>query len=199
LEEGVGVRYRSRHMSRPLPSPLGGPRIRAWLVAPALMFALGLALAACGHSIGDSCKANVDCSPMGDRFCDTSAPDGYCTIEGCDETTCPSEAVCVRFFTPFLGRPCDFNPALPNSRSDCHVDERCLRCDSSVAGASCQSSGLCAPEASERRWCQKTCHKDSDCRDANYVCRSTGTLGAEPVPTLDMSAGTPAKFCAPRG
>ena len=59
-----------------------------------------------------------------------------------------------------------------------------------------ESKAHCAPESTERRWCQKTCSIDSDCR-AGYECRSTGTLGGEPVPTADMLSGTPAKFCAP--
>jgi hypothetical protein len=166
--------------------------------------ALGLlmlaAVAGCGHNIGDSCKTNVDCSPAGDRFCDTSSQDGYCTIEGCDQSTCPSEAVCVRFFTALPARPCTFDEVLPGSRSDCRADERCLKCDSTdpTCMVSGPGSGLCAPESSERRWCEKTCQHDSDCR-SGYVCRSTGMLGAEPVPTLDMAAGVPAKFCGPQG
>src|SRR5262245_47245209 len=65
----------------------------------------------CGHKVGDPCKANVDCSALGDRFCDVAAPGGYCTIEGCDVRmnekgeivdSCQnvaSESICVRFFT----------------------------------------------------------------------------------------------------
>src|SRR5689334_18265259 len=102
-------------------------------------------LAACGHNIGDSCKANVDCSPAGDRFCDTSAPGGYCTVDGCDLNTCPDEAVCVRFFTPVRDEPCHFNPDEPNSQSDCpRADERCL-CDMTDKGV-CVGGGHCAPE-----------------------------------------------------
>jgi hypothetical protein len=166
--------------------------------APAAALIVSLFGLGCGHNIGDSCKTNVDCSPLGDRFCDTAPPNGYCTMEGCDVSTCPSEAVCIRFFTPILNRPCTFDTAQPGSRSNCAVDERCLKCDPTVTGSGCQSSGLCAPESSERRWCQLKCSHDSDCRDG-YVCRSTGTFGAEPVPTLDMSVGVPASFCAPKG
>ena len=52
----------------------------------------------CGAEIGDSCSTNLDCSPMGERICDTAQVEGYCTIEGCDLTTCPEEAECIRFF-----------------------------------------------------------------------------------------------------
>ena len=158
-------------------------------------------VAGCGHSIGDSCSVNIDCDPLGQRFCDTSAPGGYCTIDGCDVGTCPSEAVCIRFFTPVANEPCIAGLMYPEN--GCRADERCV-CDLSV-GDVCQTptnavngeNGHCAPETTERRWCQKSCGSDGDCRPG-YECRSTGTLGAEPVPSLDMGT-VPAKFCAPAG
>jgi hypothetical protein len=163
-----------------------------------ILAALAVALIACGHNVGDPCSTNVDCSPLGDRFCDTSAPGGYCTIDGCDVSTCPGNAVCIRFFTPILDEPCELNMT-PNG---CRPSERCV-CDSSVNGVCPMGTpdhptAHCAPETSERRWCQKGCSVDSDCRPA-YQCRQTGTLGAEPVPSGDLASGTPAKFCAPQG
>ena len=68
---------------------------RAVLVGVAL---LALGAGACSHDIGDSCQTSVDCDPSGTRACDLSQPGGYCTINGCDETTCPSGATCVRYF-----------------------------------------------------------------------------------------------------
>jgi len=163
-----------------------------------------LAIAGCGHSIGDSCNNNVDCDPTGLRFCDTAPFGGYCTIDGCDVGTCPSEAVCIRFFTPLPNEPCFSNNSSTDPNFQCRVDERCV-CDQSDNGI-CQPNpddptgpdGHCAPESSERRWCQKGCSNNGDCRDG-YQCRTTGTLGAEPVPSIDMGMGTPAKFCAPTG
>ncbi len=159
--------------------------------------------------MGDSCATNADCSPLGDRFCDVSAPGGYCTVEGCDirlvngttTDTCPSEAVCVRFFSPLANKTCD-----PTHPSGCSPSERCL-CDE----ADCRPSdgglfsGHCAPESSERRSCEKRCERNTDCR-SGYSCRETGSHGAEPVPTSSMKVttdagvvnlpvGTPAKFC----
>jgi hypothetical protein len=32
---------------------------------------------------------------MGDRICDLSQAEGYCTIPGCERGGCPEEAVCV--------------------------------------------------------------------------------------------------------
>lgn len=173
-----------------------------WRAAPLVAI---LWIAGCGHNIGDSCTTNVDCSPLGDRFCDTAPPGGYCTIENCDATSCPGGSVCIRFFTPIVSEKCH-PPADGSSlgQADCpRIDERCV-CDTSVNGqcvstdpdANNQPLGHCAPTSTERRWCQESCSHDSDCR-TGYRCFETGTLGAEPVPTFEMGTGQPAKFCAP--
>src|SRR4051812_36642707 len=61
------------------------PHLSTLRAAACLVLAgLGTLVSGCGHKVGDSCKANVDCSALGDRFCDVAAPGGYCTIEGCD-------------------------------------------------------------------------------------------------------------------
>jgi hypothetical protein len=148
----------------------------------------------CGKKIGDECGNNVDCSIAGDRFCDTAPVGGYCTVEGCDVGTCPDEAVCVRFYTALLTRPCTYDAASP--RGDCAPDERCL-CDQ-TSGDACAGTAHCAPENSERRWCMKTCEDSGDCR-GGYVCRSTGTFGAEPVPSFQHPKGEPATFCVSSG
>jgi len=164
------------------------------------LFALALAASAgCSKSIGDACGTNVDCSIAGDRFCDIAPPGGYCTVEGCDVTsdgldTCPGDSVCVRFFTPIQTEPCTYDPTSPVG--DCAPDERCV-CDLSDTGT-CVSGAHCAPENSERRWCMARCGQDSDCRD-EYQCRETGTLGAEPVPSLANPSGVNAKFCVSSG
>ena len=91
------------------------------------------AVTGCDVEIGDACTQNVDCSPAGDRVCDIAQPGGYCTIEGCDEGTCPEESLCVRFFpAEFLTVPCA-------SARDCGADQECL------------TSGLCANVATGRR------------------------------------------------
>ena len=176
-------------------------------VAAVLLF-----VAACGHRIGDTCNRNVDCSPLGDRYCDISAPGGYCTIEGCDTNSCPSEAACVRFFEPIPSEPCDLAAFV----TGCSTAERCLcdcgddparpgRCLPSMqvqsttgggvkivcgAGAGSGSGGAhCAPESSERRFCQLTCANNGDCRDSNYECRQTGALGSQAVPDHTVTLG----------
>jgi hypothetical protein len=56
-----------------------------------------LAAVACGHDIGDKCSTSVDCSQAGDRLCDITQPDGYCTVFNCEPDSCPKEAACVVF------------------------------------------------------------------------------------------------------
>jgi hypothetical protein len=152
--------------------------------------AAGLA-AGCGSEIGDSCVVGTDCSPQGDRFCDTSQHSGYCTVVGCDYDTCPDEAVCVRFFVGELSnKVCD--PAtedLPSSAGtdDCSVDELCtLR-------------GRCVPRSAEARYCMRKCDGAGDCR-TRYECRDRALMeahGGEPVlPPGERPVGELQAFCA---
>jgi hypothetical protein len=156
-----------------------------------------LLVAGCGAKIGDACKTNIDCSPLGDRFCDTAPPNGYCTQEDCGLTSCPSEAACIRFFTALADEPCTFDPNVPFSQATCaSPDERCV-CDVSDNGTCTNNAGHCAPSATERHWCMRKCSNDGDCREG-YECRQTGTFGAEPIPTFSSPQGDPTKFCAPK-
>jgi hypothetical protein len=147
---------------------------------------IALLVAACGREIGDSCIVSSDCSPQGDRQCDTLSTSGYCTIMGCDFNTCPSEAVCVRFFTGnFSNTMCD--PTQPNVSSGCSLDELCTL------------TGNCVPRAAEIRYCMRKCNKESDCR-SSYECRDLGLMkahGGEPVlaPGVLVDQSAP-KFCA---
>jgi len=179
-----------------------------------------LAGAGCGHNIGDGCSINTDCSPNNDRTCDLSQPGGYCTIEGCDQSSCPSDSVCVRFFPEkFLSQPC--NPAcdlaghpaistagsMPTACPDkmpvaCPADKtvsppECVDCSTSPVCAAdqlCLPAGLCVPRADEQRRCVRTCSSNSDCR-GGYECRVAGTLGS--LPLLSDPCAT-VRFCAPQ-
>jgi hypothetical protein len=142
-----------------------------FLRAAAALAAL-LLCGACTKKIGDDCKSSLDCSQDSERTCDISQPGGYCTIEGCDERSCPKESACIRFFPRlFLTRPCP---------PDCAPDELCV-------------GGLCAPRASERRNCSHTCGENGDCR-GGYVCLEAGKDG-----TLALTSDPDKKvsFCAP--
>src|SRR5687768_17386078 len=88
-----------------LPALPPSPRWPALHLRPALRLALRwlapMALLAaatgCAPEIGDDCTTSIDCSQLGDRLCDTSQPDGYCTIFNCEPDQCPEEAVCIAF------------------------------------------------------------------------------------------------------
>ena len=87
-------------------APVKAPSRLSFSLALVLCAAVGAA--SCGREIGDECVTPADCNPNGSRACDTSQPGGYCTIIGCDATSCPEEAVCIRYFpAEFLTLPCN--------------------------------------------------------------------------------------------
>jgi hypothetical protein len=152
-----------------------------------LLLALAVLTASCGKDIGDPCTTNVDCAQDGSRDCDQSQPGGYCTINGCDELSCPSGSACIRIF------PYEAPGASCATDADCPADQLCL------------PDGFCVPRASERRYCEKTCGSDGDCR-GEYTCREAGIEG-RPVTTssygsialvANVNQSTVVRFCAPR-
>ncbi|MBK6514564.1 MAG: hypothetical protein IPG04_10705 [Polyangiaceae bacterium] len=98
----------------------------------------------CRPEIGDECVTSIDCSSQGDRLCDSSQPDGYCTIFGCEPDACPENSVCVGF-----GQEID--PACSEAAEG--TDPRWPRF--------------------ERTFCMLACETDDDCRDG-YVCALPG-------------------------
>src|SRR5262245_52885978 len=107
-----------------------------------ITLAAATAAAGCGHSIGDSCSQGSDCAQDRTRICDLSSPDGYCTQAGCDFASCPSEAVCVRFY-PGLSSEILCDPANPGDT--CGIDMVCT------------VAGVCAPRSVEERFCMLAC------------------------------------------
>src|SRR5262245_40174323 len=161
--------------------------MRAPMRSDRFVILLALFAGACGKEIGDPCIVSSDCSPNGDRLCLNSEKEGYCTVQGCDYSTCPSESECVRFFTGnFENRPCD--PMTEDiTTDDCSLDELC------------PLAGHCVPRSSEVRYCMLKCSNNGDCRDG-YECRDLTLMvehGGEPVlaPGIAVDDRTP-KFCA---
>ncbi|MBC7977229.1 MAG: hypothetical protein H7138_19815 [Myxococcales bacterium] len=154
------------------------------LLLLSLTVSLVATVGACGKQIGDSCNFASDCSPDGDRLCDPAptSPGGYCTILGCDYSTCPDEAACVQFFTgSFSNRPC-------GEDADCgSLDEVC------------PLSGFCVARSSEVRYCMLKCSSDGDCREG-YECRTRALMeanGGQPVLAPDLELDdNPQRFCA---
>ncbi|MBA3540096.1 MAG: hypothetical protein H0T79_10745 [Deltaproteobacteria bacterium] len=152
---------------------------------------LATLLLGCGKEIGDPCIVSSDCSPNGDRQCDIASKEGYCTIQGCDYSTCPEEAACIRFFTGnFANRACDpVSEDEPNGGDDCSFDELCAL------------AGHCVPRSAEVRYCMRTCESDEDCR-SGYECRTLELMkehGGQPVlaPGIAIDETSP-RFCASR-
>ena len=158
--------------------------------ALALLALFALLAPACGKEIGDSCATNVDCEQDGTRDCDLSQPGGYCTVNGCDEKSCPSEAVCIRIF-PYEspGAPC-------GNDAECASTELCLPD---------LPAGSCVPRVSERRYCERKCGGNGDCR-GGYVCREAGIEGKTPDQSTygsialvaNANQSTVIRFCAPQ-
>jgi hypothetical protein len=203
-----------RPSSRLAPKPLRLPRRGPAQALPALallFFGLAvLATSACTRRIGDACTTNVECSPLGDRFCDLASPSGYCTVEGCDSSSCPDSAVCVRFFSLKVGdgAQCDSQRVamtaadcanssgccVAGTPGCCKIGEQCL-----CSQEGCGTQGYCASESTERRWCMHACSNDGDCRDG-YQCRPTGTNGSLAVTYLNPDGTTTVpvySYCAP--
>jgi hypothetical protein len=80
----------------------------------------------CKPQIGDSCKLSTDCSVSGDRLCDTSMPDGYCTIFNCNSDSCPGDATCVQFHPHSDRFERSFCVATCGKASDCRPGYRCV-------------------------------------------------------------------------
>src|SRR5262245_14215243 len=149
------------------------PKFGRFLVSALGLFALH---AGCGKKIGDECRTNIACSNDAERICDISQPGGYCTIDGCDEGSCPEEAVCVRFVPRlFFDQTCRID--VPE---DCKAADICL------------PTGVCAPRDSERRYCVLGCGDNGDCR-GGYECRLAGSDGSIP---LVAKPGNQVRFCA---
>ena len=107
------------------------------------------AFCACSADIGDDCTYDADCSADGDRYCDSSQPDGYCLIIGCGPDECPSEASCVNFVTP-----CPTGEGYEDGT-------KCSLIESNRG----------------RTYCMKHCKSNSDCRD-QYQCAEVVDLSA---------------------
>jgi hypothetical protein len=103
----------------------------------AAVIALPIVLAACTPNIGDKCQLSTDCAISGGRICDTSQPNGYCTILNCTPNSCPSGASCVLFQPSVPG--CTYDDYHSPSRTgvsfcmaQCDQDSKCRQGDGYV-------------------------------------------------------------------
>ena len=108
--------------------------LRLSFFAHSALCALAFAgLAGCAPKIGDSCVQSTDCSIQGDRLCDTSEPNGYCTVFNCQGNLCPDQAACVLFNPNVQG--CGFTDRAPSRTgrtfclAQCQSDSDCRTSD----------------------------------------------------------------------
>jgi len=108
---------------------------RRWASSPRFVLVCSaVALVGCAPKIGDHCLTSSDCATNGSRICDTSQPDGYCTVFNCMDDTCPNNAACVVLMPSVPGCPYDEYDtpsrstrtlclATCNNDSDCRTNE----------------------------------------------------------------------------
>jgi hypothetical protein len=174
-----------------------------------LTLAVCVLAGACGRKIGDKCRDAIDCNNEDiTRTCDPSQPGGYCTIEGCDEKSCPGDSVCIRFFPDmkYLDKLC-----VTGDPKSCDPNELCIAYPPPAVAADAGSeadagaeadaaapmpppNGRCVPRSTEKRNCLATCDDDGDCRE-EYACRTSGEGATE---ALTPTPRAIAKYCAPR-
>lgn len=109
----------------PFPKPLQFARWGSLALAVA-----GFLVVGCAPAIGDRCQVATDCSATGNRVCDPSQPDGYCTVFDCSPNKCPDNAACAEVRASVLG--CAYNNRQSPSREGrnfclkvCHSDSDC--------------------------------------------------------------------------
>ena len=100
-----------------------------------LALLVGPTAVSCAPQVGKSCSLSTDCSPLGDRLCDSSQPGGYCTVFACQPDTCPN-SICVAFdlttVDPACGRSLwsrfeqSYCLAPCNSDGDCRSEYECV-------------------------------------------------------------------------
>jgi hypothetical protein len=104
-----------------------------WLAWLALGLVTALSALGCKPQIGDKCTVSTNCSTTGDRLCDVTQPDGYCTKFNCEPGSCPEDSLCVNFGT-------DLSPlegCAPSQGNSPYKRSFCM--------ASCGSDGDCRP------------------------------------------------------
>jgi hypothetical protein len=92
--------------------------LRAWILACFAVISVG-----CSPEIGDDCSSSLDCSTQNNRVCDRQQPGGYCTLNGCENDSCPDDAICVTFRPEPQRLSSTWCMAACDEDSDCRDDQ----------------------------------------------------------------------------
>jgi hypothetical protein len=166
-------------------------------VCLSLVTVCALVLTGCSPHIGAKCTLNTDCSLQGTLVCDTSEPDGYCTLFNCLPDSCQNKAACVMLSPSIPGCPYDdYQSPARTGRTmcleQCHKDSDCRTSDGYICADPQQPpwNGIIVDDDQQ----QRVCIVAPDYYDAGTpasfadaaVCQSTGPV----VPPIE-AGGTP--------
>jgi uncharacterized membrane protein YgcG len=167
----------------------GLPFTRLARLAIAFATVAGALALGCKPQIGDKCTVSTNCSTTGDRLCDVTQPDGYCTTFNCEPGNCPEDSVCVNFGTtlsPVQGcTPSQANS--PYKRSFCMA--------SCGADDDCRSGYKCLTPRDDCRPGQPSSTSDSDCFNAVLAEHSSGNKVCAVPPNRAPPEDTPNQVC----
>lgn len=111
-------------------------------------FSLAVCVFGCKKVIGDPCSVASDCSISGDRQCDITQYDGYCTQAACDPNSCPDNASCVAFDAHASRLERRYCMESCETDDDCRTPEYHCQLADQRASASCRAGadgGVLAP------------------------------------------------------
>lgn len=139
-----------------------------------------LGLFGCAPGIGDECVTSNDCSQSGERQCDVTQRDGYCTVFNCEPNSCPDESVCIVFGAAVSPLPA------------CADASRLSRVHRSSCMASCESNDDCRTGYV----CTDLGRKDNPW-GAIVAGRGSGKVCIKPLLAKPVPSSRPAEFCEP--
>ena len=174
----------------------GSPFSRLALLA---LYVSGAALAlGCTPKIGDECTVSTNCSVSGDRLCDITQPNGYCTVFNCEPDTCPEDSECINFGTSSPVDSCtpsqgispyqrSFCMASCSSDADCRGGYACLYAKDigAVLAENSRSGPVCAVKPKT----QPTLVTYPDGHQSNEVCLGSSVGGAAGAPSAAAGSG----------
>ncbi len=164
-------------------------RLALAYAAPLGLAAAGLAASGCSPHIGDHCAVNSDCSLQGNLQCDTSQPDGYCTLFNCTSNSCQNNAVCVAVNASVPG--CLYDDYQSPSRTSLNM---CLQ--SCTKNSDCRTSeGYVCADPTQPPWNAKVLDTDFQraclampTYDVDAAALSDAAVCSPGIPPLDASS-----------